>query len=439
METTGKIKPPSIDSLPTEILHRILDYVDGQTILTSFRYVSKKLEGITNTYNRYELDFISISKTNFRLICRTIQPENVISLNLSDDDKTFGQIGLFLSLVSIDRWTQLRSLTLRNIDDNDLQTLLLHVNTSCSLVSLSVVTRGTASPETLTHFSSIMIQPTLRQLEFHIGSVTSDKIQWSFKCTLHYLKVNYCTFEQFCTILDHSPNLRTVELRNGISDKIDESVSKFYPQLTSLSLYDDNIYRPWNEFQLILSLTPSLTYLKVIVQLSDRSHFDGSKWESCIVSRLPHLNRFEFFFSEHNVNNCNLVDLNSCMTGYRTPFWIETKRWRVACTYEATLHRMIVYSTPICVTSISHLSFYRKKPICAPITLSNLETNQRSLPETSMAATTEQQVWMNTKYFFPIHCSVKGFFAILKTMKSDATMLSTVLQRSYPFLNCLSL
>ena len=392
MATTVKSKPPSLDSLPTEILHRILDHVDGQTIFSSCRYVSKQLEAVTNTYNRYKLDFSSISKTNFRLACRAIRSENVISLILSDDDKTTGQISLFLALVNINRWTRLRSLTLRDINDNDLQTLLLHITTSCSLMSLSIVTRGTESAETLTHFSSIITQPTLRQLEFRMGNVRSDQMQWPFNCTLNYLKADNCTFEQFCAILDHSPNLRTIELRNGISDKIDEKVSKSYPQLISLSLIDEYLYRPFNDFRLILSLTPSLEYLKITVLLSDRTHFDGSKWENIIITHLPRLSRFEFFFSEYNVNNYNLVDLCSCMTGYRTPFWIETKRWHVACTYEAAMHSMIVYSTPMCVTSIAHVSRYRKKPACAPITISNFDNELRLVPKAPMVAATEQQV-----------------------------------------------
>ena len=391
MATTVKSRSRSLDSLPTEILHRILDHVDGQTIFFSCRYVSKQFEAITNTYNRYKLDFSVISKTNFRLACRAIRPENVISLILSDDDKTTGQISLFFSLVNINRWTRLLSVTLRGINDNDLQTLLLHITTSCSLTSLSLVTRETESAETLTHLSSIITQPTLRQLEFRMSSITNDKMQWPFSCTLHYLKADNCTFEQFCNILGHSPNLRKIELRNGISDKIDENVSKSYPQLMSFALIDECIYRPFNDFQLILSLTPSIEYLKIIVLLSDRSHFDGSKWENIIMARLPRLSRFEFFFSEYNVNNYNLVDLCSCMTGYRTPFWIEAKRWSVACTYEAAMHSMIVYSTPMCVTSISHLSLYRKKPACAPITFAN-ETDLRLVPKASMAAATEQQV-----------------------------------------------
>ena len=392
MASVVKSKSPSLDLLPTEIIHLILDHVDGQTIFCSFRHVNKQLEAVTHTYDRYKLDFSSISKTDFRLICRAIRPENVTSLVLSDDDKTTGQISLFLSLVNINRWTRLRSVTLRDINDNDLQTLLLHLSTSCSLMSLSIVTRGTESVETLTHFSSIVAQPTLRLLRFRMGNATSDKMQWPFSCALNYLKVDNCTFGQFCTILDHSPNLQTIVLRNGISDKINENVSKSYPQLISLSLNDECIHRPFNDFQSILSMTSSLEYLKIIMRLSHRAYYDGSRWESIIMTHLPRLGRFEFFFSAQCVDNYRIVDLFACLTEYRTPFWIETKRWSVACTYEATIHTMLVYSTPICITSMSHLSRYRKKPACAPITMGNYETDLRLVPNATTAAASERQV-----------------------------------------------
>ncbi|CAF5119701.1 unnamed protein product, partial [Rotaria magnacalcarata] len=87
---------PFFDTLPVEILYRLFDNLDVQTIFISLRYVCKRFYLTTNTYNRYNFNFKSIAKPYFHLICQIIPSENVISLTLSDEDKTRGQIQLFL-------------------------------------------------------------------------------------------------------------------------------------------------------------------------------------------------------------------------------------------------------------------------------------------------------------------------------------------------------
>ncbi|CAF2075066.1 unnamed protein product [Rotaria magnacalcarata] len=391
MASSGENKLPCLDSLPVEILYRILDHLDGHSIILSFRYVCKKFAAVTNTYNRYKLDFTSISKTDCHVICRAIKPENVIDLTISDGDMTPGQISLFLSLVTIDRYIKLRSLTLLDIDDEHLQRLLPHITGSRLLTSLSIKFRGTESAVTSAQASATISQATLQRLEFDMRSSAMSQIRWPTNFTLHYLKITECTFEQFCVILDHSPNLRTLVFRTGISDSIHETILKSYPQLTSLSFNDAGIFKPMGELKSILSITPSLKYLKVIVLISSECLLDGSEWESIIGTYLPRLNRFEFCFSLPNITNYNSLDLQSRMARYRTPFWIETKRWNVVCTFDPTMHRILVYSTPMCLISYSFISRYRKKAISIPFTITNFKTDLDIVSTISMTATTEQQ------------------------------------------------
>jgi len=48
------------DILLVEIPYRISNNLDVQTILFSFRYVSKRFYSIAHSYNRYNLNFKSI-------------------------------------------------------------------------------------------------------------------------------------------------------------------------------------------------------------------------------------------------------------------------------------------------------------------------------------------------------------------------------------------
>ncbi|CAF1201690.1 unnamed protein product [Rotaria sordida] len=71
-----------------ELIHRIFNSLDEQTIILSLRYVCKRIYTITNVYDCYKLNFESILKSNFDRICQFIQPENVILLTLSDEHIT---------------------------------------------------------------------------------------------------------------------------------------------------------------------------------------------------------------------------------------------------------------------------------------------------------------------------------------------------------------
>jgi hypothetical protein len=102
----------SLQILPVEILHHILDKVDAYTILFSFRNTCRRFRAVVNSYDRYVLNFQSISKPDFDLVCHLIDPTRVTSLILSEDGETFNQIELFLSRFHLQQFNRLRSLSL---------------------------------------------------------------------------------------------------------------------------------------------------------------------------------------------------------------------------------------------------------------------------------------------------------------------------------------
>jgi hypothetical protein len=48
-----------------------------------------------------------MSKAEFHQILRRVRPKSMTSVTLSDEEKTPGQIGVFLSLIDISRFTRL--------------------------------------------------------------------------------------------------------------------------------------------------------------------------------------------------------------------------------------------------------------------------------------------------------------------------------------------
>ena len=211
----------SLDTLPTEILYKILHNVDGKTICVGLRYVCKRFYTIADTYTQYDLNFELISKSEFQLICHVIRPEYVRSLMLCESINIINQINLFQRLVDIRRFTHLKSVTVYYFDDASIDNILKHVNT-CSLTSLSIniektpVKRfgiPTSRFDLPIPLSSIIAQSTLQKLYLHTFYHINKK-SWPNQCILKYLNINRCTLDEYCIILQQSSLLKTIIITN---------------------------------------------------------------------------------------------------------------------------------------------------------------------------------------------------------------------------------
>jgi len=162
---------PSIETLPVELLHRIFDNLDTETILLSVRPVSRLFQSVINTYNRYILDLKLISKSNFYLLCRLINPQNVISLILSNHEQRLNQIDLFMLLVPLRQFIRLRSVTLLDINESQLNFILERININ-SLTSFSFNIKkydDKHTKTTISLLSSMITLSNLRKLVFGIN------------------------------------------------------------------------------------------------------------------------------------------------------------------------------------------------------------------------------------------------------------------------------
>ncbi|CAF3972877.1 unnamed protein product, partial [Rotaria magnacalcarata] len=135
-----------------------------------------------------------------------------------------------------------------------------------------------------------------------------ETINWPTQCPLEYLMLADCSFSQYRSVLSELSNLRMLIVDNiKITDKdiktqeefsISQNAAKTQDcqHLTSLSIvkFDGTM----EDIELILSLTPSLTRLRLIsCRKKFDSAFDGSTWERIIGSKLLLLKNFELFLS----------------------------------------------------------------------------------------------------------------------------------------------
>jgi hypothetical protein len=107
-----------LNKFPVEIFDIIFDYLWAHEIFYSFGNISGHLDNVLSNYNNYLINFKSIRKSHFDLVCCYIRPEQVISLILSDDIDTPCQSQSFRSFFSIEQFIRLRVLKLIELDDN---------------------------------------------------------------------------------------------------------------------------------------------------------------------------------------------------------------------------------------------------------------------------------------------------------------------------------
>ncbi|CAF4347894.1 unnamed protein product, partial [Rotaria sordida] len=169
----------------------IFDKLNVQTIILSLYNVCKQLNTIINTYfhsTRYQLNFDNMSKVDFIRICRFIQPKNVISLTLSDQSTTPGQISLFFSLFHIERFIQLRSLILFCIENDHLNFILEHaINFPLVLLSIQEKDNSHRSTTIDTLLSRIIERSGLQNLTLSLKKDGSDQIKWPISSTIKHL------------------------------------------------------------------------------------------------------------------------------------------------------------------------------------------------------------------------------------------------------------
>ncbi|CAM4927705.1 unnamed protein product [Rotaria socialis] len=354
---------PSFSTLPVELLYQIFDYLDAPTIFLSVRSTCRRLKAIVNTYDRFNLNLSSISKPDFHIICSSIHPSNIILLTLSDDSHTPGQIELFLSLFCIRQFNQLRSLTLCAIKEDHLNNFLQHINT-ISLIALSFnVTKYShrKTKRTAALISSVLMQLSLRKLHLGIEYNRIRTVNWPVQCTVQYLRmVKSIEFNEFCSILHQLSHLRTLVLGNVISIEL----SSLTPCRQIISLTFEDYSMEMYQLALILSLTPSLIHLKLI---GNNNSFQGNQCEQLIQENLPLLNKFEFFLWQQNLTSRNRDIIEEIIEQFRTPFWLEYKRWFITCEYSVENSSEIrLYSIPVCC------SYFNYEPEAIKVSCSNL-------------------------------------------------------------------
>ncbi|CAF3867230.1 unnamed protein product [Rotaria sp. Silwood1] len=323
--------------LPNELLLYLFEYLTTLDLFQAFYGLNLRFNTLILIHCRKcRLDFQSITKTDFDIICKNYLPciiDRIISLRLSDDDNTPQQIGLFLSYnFQLERFINLQTLSLSNIHSSYILDKLI---TECShLLSLTHLT--------LTKCYISMNGNNAHQLYSKIWSLSKLKY-----C---YIDISFAHGSCFPMPTIISTSLKHLSIIN-MSCYLNELIHLFQstPYLQYLSI-DSMDYA--NDYELslpILSIThlklsfdSSLDILQYLLQnmpdLCDLTletsniYMDGYQWEELIRRYLSKLKifRFKMRFSALN-DESKEIQSNQILDSFRTNFWLDEHQWFVRC------------------------------------------------------------------------------------------------------------
>ena len=314
--------------LPVELLHSIFNYLDTQTILYSVRNTHPRLRAAIDTFNELRLSFSSINAFKSRSAMDFIQLENVVSLTLDCNNTTgASQVELFFSLFQLPQFTRLKSLALIQIDHPPLDQIFQDFDVR-QLRSLN-----------------LDLNTSYERLRF-----TPERLR-PFHSVLRNLSIDRCTYVEYHTILSCCLQLRVLEMGMCHVNRREQTVlpadaRSDYPQLTSLTIHEcspatDQLYP-------LLSLTKSLVNLKLCTRrMRFGSIGDARSWETFIQTNLPFLKRFDFYFSSQLDQRGNEHLRALAITEFRTPFWLNDKRWLVSLEYNLTSSHVALHTAPL--------------------------------------------------------------------------------------------
>ena len=360
--------------LPVELLFQIFDDLDAHTLFFALGQTCRRLRSLIHNYDRLAVDFTLLSKPQFHCLLNVIDPHNVTSVTLTDPEKTPDLVSLFCSHYRQRPFDRLQSLLLNELPQSDLQNILKCIQpTFLTSFTIRVGRMGHARTRTFVDgISSIIANPDIRQFGIGIQSDIVHQIQWPNTNAIKQLKLHSSLrMDELCVMLDHLPYLQILSVAN-ITNNLTNNQTKVkgfaekFRQLRSLTV--NHFGESTDDVKYLLSLTSSLTHLKLVGKGDYR---DGERWEQFIQLNLPHLRRFEFFFEVKLRNLPASVDARSIVSSFRSPFWLEQKKWIVhdeVFHVQGVVPVLNLYSLPLCVDIYTcRVEAQRKAMSCASI------------------------------------------------------------------------
>ncbi|CAF3641448.1 unnamed protein product [Adineta steineri] len=316
-----------LDRLPVEILHMIFEFMSNSDVLWSFYNISPYLNAVLNHHHWHTLNFQSISKSRFDFICNHLELQRIISLTLSNDIKTPGQIQLFFSQFNLRDFINLHSLTLLSITYEEIYPILSDLSKLKHLTSLITTCR---SSEPLLIGQTLTQLKSLKNLSISYGDIFDHNVTFPLH-NLTILDAGTCNFLELRRLQWIVPSLVSLKIILEANHQLQlVSDTNGWSCLKRLNLTLKGEKTTFDEMQTFLYRFHNLTHLTLNIRGSVNEIANGYHWEKC--STIASLKKFDFIF-EFELSSANSTQvMDEIFTSFSTPFWRDIKKWYVAIT-----------------------------------------------------------------------------------------------------------
>ncbi|CAF1338382.1 unnamed protein product [Rotaria sordida] len=345
-----------LESLSNEVFHDLFEFLDPIQLIHAFEGLNTRFDQLLFIYFRsYRLDFRSISKLNFHLMCEQYLPliiDHISSLCLSDDDET-PQLSehLIPYNLTLDEFTHLKSLLLQKIHSSD---IILNIITDCSYLSylthLKIIechyTHDKNSKQLISNIWRLikLTHCTLDIIfEYGLTFVGLSIISTSIK----YLSIKNFIFSsiELNHLLKSTPYLQYLCITFfGESTNIELHRIHSVPLITNLKLHFNGSL---NSLINILQSMPNLLYLTIE---TGTINLNGNQWKKILIDYIPKIKKFRFLmkillFKHHNIEE----QLEDFLNTFQTSFWLDEHQWFVRLDWPKHANKVfVIYTLPYC-------------------------------------------------------------------------------------------
>jgi hypothetical protein len=290
-----------LDRFPVELIFNIFTYLTAIEIVDSFYSFSRYLRECIRSYEEYRINLKSIHKSKFDRICNIIRPDQIMTLTISDDEETPGQMNLFFTRFPTfeNSFIRLEHLHIRNFEEFPILSRMEYLHTmTIDFERWPLYSFDYAKiREYDNKLVNIFRLPTLRTLILNNESLNVDFNFNIFPINEHLykFKVHLRTIDNLSFIFKSIPNIQQLIISlSTISIEDDFPQESNVPlSLTHLTIMINYGFR--DGIQQIVQSCSTLIYLKIHIQRNYTDLYqwlDGDWWRLLIETFLPRLKIF---------------------------------------------------------------------------------------------------------------------------------------------------
>ncbi|CAF1017227.1 unnamed protein product [Rotaria sp. Silwood1] len=361
-----------LESLANEILLDLFEFINGVQLFRAFFDLNSRFNQLLIVhFQRYNIDFRSISKPYFNIMCKQHLPlimNRIISLHLSNDDETPDLPNVFLSYgFTLNRFNHLQSLKLYYIRSIDLlnkiinQCLHLPYLLKLDMIDCYFLYEKENVRQLI---NTIWSLPKLTHWKFNrpfSSGIWLEEIS-VISSSIKYLSIEKteCYFTNLFHLFKYTPYLRQLSTSIPINCE-DIQFQTVISSMVSLKLiFNSSILSLKNLFQMMPNLQHSTLHITSF-------YLNGYEWEKILIDYLPKIKKFQL---KMNFNYPNFYrkenEIEKFLDSFRTYFWIEKHQWFVRYDWNPSdiIGYGILYTLPYVFEDFIYSNEFSSKSTC---------------------------------------------------------------------------